>query len=73
MTDDEFTRGRRPATPTWVKALAIAAAVMVLVVVAVMLLAGGEHGPGRHAGGRPAVAVARDSPLTDGPTFPSTR
>ncbi len=39
----------RPGTPRWVIALGIAAIFVVLLVVAVMLFAGGEHGPGRHA------------------------
>lgn len=38
-----------PGTPRWVIALAIAALFVVLLVVAVMVIAGGEHGPGRHA------------------------
>ncbi len=38
-----------PGTPRWVIALAIAAIFVVLLVVAVMVIAGGEHGPGRHA------------------------
>ncbi|MFJ5958158.1 hypothetical protein ACIQC5_19645 [Paenarthrobacter sp. NPDC092416] len=37
--------------PRWVKISAIAAGVLVLIVVAVMLLSGGEHGPGRHGVG----------------------
>lgn len=37
--------------PRWVKISAIAAGVLALVVVAVMLLSGGEHGPGRHGFG----------------------
>jgi hypothetical protein len=39
-----------PPRPTWVKALAIAAAVVVaLLIVARITDLGGEHGPGRHA------------------------
>jgi hypothetical protein len=37
-----------PSTPRWVKALGIAAIVVILVVAVVMVVAGGEHGPGRH-------------------------
>ncbi len=57
-----------PGTPRWVIALAIAAIFVVALVVAVMLIAGGEHGPGRHAastdaGGQPA---ADGSVIADG-------
>jgi hypothetical protein len=37
-----------PGLPRWAKMLAIGAVVAVIVTVAVMLLAGGEHGPGMH-------------------------
>lgn len=37
-----------PGLPRWVKWLAIGAAVVAIVLVAVMLLAGGQHGPGMH-------------------------
>lgn len=54
----------RPSTPRWVKLLAVAGLVAVLVVVVVMLIAGGQHGPGRHlpsgetpSGSRPEVAI----------------
>ncbi|MBA3850895.1 MAG: hypothetical protein H0X59_00810 [Chloroflexi bacterium] len=57
-----------PGTPRWVIALAIAAIFVVVLVVAVTLIAGGEHGPGRHAastdaGGQPA---ADGSVIADG-------
>lgn len=38
-----------PRMPRWVKALAIGALIVIAAVVIVMLLAGGDHGPGRHA------------------------
>ncbi len=44
------TRGNRPATARWVKALTLGALIVVAVLVVVMLMAGGEHGPGRHGG-----------------------
>lgn len=51
-------RDRPPGMPTWVKASVVVAVVVVLAVIAVMLLSGGEHGPGRHLGGAaPADAV----------------
>lgn len=34
--------------PRWVKVSGIVAVLLALLVVAVMLLSGGEHGPGRH-------------------------
>ncbi|WP_459975071.1 hypothetical protein [Nocardioides pyridinolyticus] len=56
MSDE--TPGRRadaggddlPGLPSWVKRLAIVVTVAVLVIVVIMLLASGEHGPGRHFG-----------------------
>lgn len=41
---------RSPGTPRWVKALGVAAIVAVLLVVGVMLIMGGQHGPGLHTG-----------------------
>jgi len=55
MTDHESG----PGVPRWVKVSGIIAAVLALLVVAVMLLVGGEHGPGRHlSAGHSAVVVA---------------
>jgi hypothetical protein len=34
--------------PRWVKAFVITVAALVLLMVAVMLISGGDHGPGRH-------------------------
>lgn len=42
-----------PGLPRWVKASAVVIVVLILVLVLAMLLAGGEHGPGRHAGSLP--------------------
>lgn len=50
----------RPGTPVWVKALAVAAAVIITVVVVAMLVLGGQHGPGQHTGSsqaRPEASV----------------
>jgi hypothetical protein len=38
-----------PGMPRWVKLSGIVALALALLVVAVMAVAGGEHGPGRHA------------------------
>lgn len=37
-----------PGLPRWAKLLAWGAVVVLLVLVAVMLIVGGEHGPGMH-------------------------
>jgi hypothetical protein len=37
-----------PARPAWVSWMAIVVVVLVLAAIAVMVLAPGEHGPGRH-------------------------
>lgn len=38
-----------PRMPRWAKVLAIGALVVVAALVIAMLVAGGDHGPGRHA------------------------
>ena len=52
------TSGDRPATPRWVKGIGIAILVGLVVIVGVMLLSGGQHGPGMHTG------AASDEPPT---------
>jgi hypothetical protein len=51
-----------PRMPRWVKLSLILAAVLVLVVVIAMLIAGGGHGPSRHAPGSqlPPISVTAD-------------
>ena len=58
-----------PRMPRWVKLSLIVVAVLVLLVVVVMLIAGGDHGPSRHAPGIqvPPVSVAADFTLSSGP------
>ncbi len=51
-------RGTRPETPRWVKALALGAVAVAFVIIVVMLVAGGEHGPGRHAGSVDSLRAA---------------
>ncbi|GAA4446855.1 hypothetical protein ACFQV2_25020 [Actinokineospora soli] len=41
---------RPPGMPRWVRTTALVVAVLVAVVVLVLLISGGEHGPGRHLG-----------------------
>jgi len=41
-------RGSPAATPRWVRVLGIIIVVLLLLI-GIMLLIGGEHGPGRHA------------------------
>jgi hypothetical protein len=40
-----------PRVPRWVKAFTAVLGVLVLAAVLVMLISGGEHGPGRHSSG----------------------
>jgi hypothetical protein len=54
MTD--HTDGPRPGAPLWVKVFA-AIAVLVVVMLAIALIAGGEHGPGRHVGAVPVPSA----------------
>lgn len=46
--DDDVDRGAAPGAPRWVKVFGIIVLVVVLLF-AILLLAGGDHGPGRHA------------------------
>ena len=67
MNDSPPTTGDRPATPRWVKGLGIAIVVAVLLVVGLMVLSGGQHGPGMHTGtgnasDEPSSATGRASP-----------
>ncbi len=39
-----------PGLPHWVKVLALGVVIAVVALVLVMLLVGGEHGPGMHGG-----------------------
>jgi hypothetical protein len=47
-----------PRLPRWVKVSGIVAIVLAVAVVAVLLLSGGEHGPGRHMSFGGTVFVA---------------
>ena len=42
--------GASAGTPRWVKVLAVIGVVLALVVGVMLLVGGGEHGPGRHTG-----------------------
>jgi ABC-type transporter Mla subunit MlaD len=53
QTNNEQRLPSSPGTPRWVKLFGIIALILVLLV-GVMLLSGGEHGPGRHM---PSVSV----------------
>ncbi len=58
-----------PGMPRWVKLSLILTVVLVLLVVIVMLIAGGDHGPSRHAPGvqaPPLIAVGDLTPSGDG-------
>lgn len=55
-TPNEHSLSSSPSTPRWVKLFGIIALVLVLLV-GVMLLSGGEHGPGRHMPSASATEV----------------
>jgi hypothetical protein len=59
-------RASPPRMPRWVKLSLIVVAVLVLVVVVVMLIAGGDHGPSRHAPGIQAPPISLTAALTLG-------
>jgi hypothetical protein len=41
---------QRPGTPRWVKVIGIVLVGVVLLALAVMVVGGGQHGPGMHTG-----------------------
>jgi hypothetical protein len=60
-----------PGTPRWVKVFGIIVIVVVLLAVAMMVISGGEHGPGRHtpsgdAGGQVQLSSVISSRITGG-------
>ena len=61
-------RASPPRMPRWVKLSLILAAVLVLAVVIAMLIAGGGHGPSRHAPGiqLPPISVTANLALSGG-------
>jgi hypothetical protein len=61
-------RASPPRMPRWVKLSLIVVAVLVLLVVVVMLIAGGDHGPSRHAPGiqLPPISVTANLALSGG-------
>jgi hypothetical protein len=46
--DAHDVRAVPPGIPRWLKVSALVVAALIVLVIAVMLLAGGNHGPGRH-------------------------
>jgi len=52
--------------PRWVKVFLIAAAVLVVLMLVLMVLAGGQHGPGRHRAS--SVLVASGQQMFPSPT-----
>jgi hypothetical protein len=56
-----FGAEERHRMPTWVRGLIVVCLVAVIALVAVMILIGGDHGPGRHQAARgtdPRIAVS---------------
>lgn len=52
-----------PGAPMWVKISGAIAVALALAALAVMLLGGGEHGPGRHGAEGVVPPVATSPPL----------
>ncbi|QUW23316.1 hypothetical protein JSQ81_07215 [Sporosarcina sp. Marseille-Q4063] len=48
--EDTYMSDRKSttSTPRWVKVSGIVVIILVLLVIAIMIISGGEHGPGRH-------------------------
>ena len=62
--DAERRPGSRSGTPLWVKLFGLITLIVALALVVVLLVSGGDHGPGRHAiGGNVArLGIAADQP-----------
>jgi hypothetical protein len=60
--------GSDTGTPRWVKVFGVIALVVIVLFVVVLLLRGGEHGPGRHSPGggsdEPAVHTGPPAGVT---------
>ena len=54
-------RGPAPGMPSWVKVFLLVSAAIVVLGVVVMLLVGGDHGPGRHQSAPPATGQAGET------------
>ena len=52
--------------PPWVKISGLVTLGLILLVVAVMVISGGEHGPGRHTGSGDDAGQAAPANATDG-------
>ena len=62
MSESPPSPAGRPATPRWVKGLAVAFVLAILVVVIVMVVSGGQHGPGMHTGRADPTAAPSSPP-----------
>ena len=78
MTDstEEAVVARPPGTPRWVKALGLILVAAIAIAVGVMLISGGQHGPGMHTGSAsgsalPSSAAATGDHAAGGPTIPA--
>lgn len=61
--DPSDVRGTAPGIPRWVKISGLVVA-LIAIFIAVMLLAGGEHGPGRHMSLAPVTGRSAELPAT---------
>lgn len=61
MADETGGRGttQRPATPWWVKAIGVALLLTLVVAAIVLVVGGGNHGPGMHGGAHMPPAIVR--------------
>lgn len=64
--------GSTPRIPRWVKMTALTFGLLILLMVIVMLLIGGEHGPGRHTSSANPVGQDVQHPA-GGPATPAGR
>lgn len=51
MTGDLPDSERPPGTPRWVKVLVVTVIIVILLGIVIMLIIGGDHGPGSHVPG----------------------
>lgn len=67
-TGSDTARGAPPGLPRWVKVAGLIIGILLVALAAIMAIAGGDHGPGRHANGdQPTEQIDQKAPAADAP------
>lgn len=60
--DPDEVRAALPGIPRWIKVSGLVVVALIVLLIAVMLLAGGDHGPGRHMSTGPNGELSATTP-----------